>query len=56
MLAEAQARIRALIAAGKTLEEVVAAKPLADYDVEWGKSFIRNDQFVATLYRSEQGA
>jgi glyoxylase-like metal-dependent hydrolase (beta-lactamase superfamily II) len=56
MLAEAQARIRKLIAAGKTLDEVIAAKPLADYDVEWGKSFIKNDQFVATLYRSEQGA
>jgi cyclase len=55
-LAEAQARVRKLIAEGKSLEQVVAAKPLADYDVDWGKSFIRNDQFVTTLYRSERGS
>jgi glyoxylase-like metal-dependent hydrolase (beta-lactamase superfamily II) len=55
-LAEAQARIRKLIAAGKSLEQVIAARPLADYDADWGKSFIKNDQFVTTLYRSEQGS
>lgn len=55
-LAEARDRVRTLIAAGKSLEEVIAARPLADYDVDWGRSFIRNDQFVATLYRSEQGS
>jgi glyoxylase-like metal-dependent hydrolase (beta-lactamase superfamily II) len=55
-LAEARSRVQKLIAQGKTLEEVIAAKPLADYDVEWGKSFIKNDQFVATIYRSETGA
>jgi glyoxylase-like metal-dependent hydrolase (beta-lactamase superfamily II) len=54
-LAEAQRRVRKLIAEGKSLDEVIAARPLADFDAEWGRSFIRNDQFVATIYRSEAG-
>jgi glyoxylase-like metal-dependent hydrolase (beta-lactamase superfamily II) len=54
-LAEARRRVQQLIAQGKTLDEVIAAQPLADFDVEWGRSFIRNDQFVTTIYRSETG-
>lgn len=54
-LAEAQQRVRKLIAEGKSLDEVIAARPLADFDADWGRSFIRNDQFVATIYRSEAG-
>jgi len=36
MLVEVNRRLMPLAAAGKTLEEVVAAKPLADLDADWG--------------------
>jgi hypothetical protein len=32
-----------------TLEQVVAAKPLREYDEEWGK-FRKKDDFVAMVY------
>jgi len=50
MLVTARDRVQALKAGGKSLEQVIAAKPLAEFDVEWGKSFIRSDQFVTTLF------
>ncbi len=52
MLATARARVLKLVDEGKTLEQTIAAKPLADFDLEWGKSFIKVDQFVTTLYNS----
>lgn len=52
MLVTARDRVQALKAAGKSLDQVIAAKPLAEFDVEWGKSFIRSDQFVTTLFNS----
>ncbi len=54
MLAMARARVQGLMAGGKTLEEIIALRPLADFDLEWGKSFIKVDQFVTTLYNSEK--
>ena len=36
MLVKARDRIMPLIADGKSVEEIVAAKPLADLDGEWG--------------------
>jgi cyclase len=52
MLANSRARVLKLMGEGKTLEQVIAAKPLTDFDLEWGKSFIKVDQFVTTLYNS----
>ena len=52
MLATARDRVLKLVDEGKTLEQVIAARPLADFDLEWGKSFIKVDQFVTTLYNS----
>jgi glyoxylase-like metal-dependent hydrolase (beta-lactamase superfamily II) len=34
----------------KTLEQTVAARPLAKYD-DMGKAFIKTDEFVETIYR-----
>lgn len=51
MLATSSARILKLKGEGKSLEQAIAAKPLADFDLEWGKSFVKSDQFVTTLYR-----
>jgi hypothetical protein len=36
MLASVHARITKLIKAGKNIDEIVAAKPTADYDAKWG--------------------
>ena len=38
--------------AGRSLEDVVAAKPTADLDVTWGKGFMQPDDFVAIVYNT----
>lgn len=50
MIGEAVDRVRALRDAGNSLEEAVAAKPLADWDR--GEGFIGPDQFVTAIYTS----
>ncbi len=45
-------RVRTLIAQGKTLEQILAAKPSAQWDATWGKGFIGPDLFVSTVHRS----
>ncbi len=42
--------ILALIAAGKTLEETVAAKPTADFDANWPRNRLTPDQVVEWVY------
>lgn len=48
-------RIKTLVSAGKSADEVVAAKPLAEYDATWGKGFIQSDQFVRLVHASLSG-
>jgi cyclase len=50
MLFTARARIQKLKTSGKSLEEAVAAKPLADLDPVWGKGTINSDAFVRVVY------
>ena len=50
MMGDAVERVRGLVAEGKTMEEAVAAKPLADFDR--GTGFIDADGFVTAIYRS----
>ncbi len=52
MLVTARDRIHKLIDAGKSLEETIAARPMADYDGTWGNRFIKPEQFVTFVYRS----
>jgi glyoxylase-like metal-dependent hydrolase (beta-lactamase superfamily II) len=52
MLDQVRQRVRALIAAGKTLEQAVAAKPTADLDAKVGSNFISPDQIVEAAYKS----
>lgn len=52
MLEKARAKVAALIAAGKTQEEVVAAKPTTELDEVWGKGFMKPDTFAGLLYVS----
>ena len=49
MLAAVTGRIKALRAAGKSDEEIRAAKLAADYDASFGKGFIKPDQFVQMM-------
>ena len=50
MLADISAKTTALIKAGKTLDEVKAAKPTAAYDEAWGKAFLKPEQFTELVY------
>jgi len=43
-------RVARLVARRRTLAQVVAAKPTADYDGAWGKGFLQPDVFVTILY------
>jgi hypothetical protein len=51
MLVAVRAKVAALKAQGKSVEEVVAAKPSAAYDAKWGKSVINGALFTALVYR-----
>ena len=50
MIGDAVARVKALKDAGKTLEEAVAAQPLADFNR--GEGFISADAFVTAIWNS----
>ena len=50
MLVVAEKNIQALIAAGKSEADVIAAKPLAELDKEWGDGFIPTDMWVKIVY------
>jgi glyoxylase-like metal-dependent hydrolase (beta-lactamase superfamily II) len=52
MLESFRDRVAALKSAGKTLEEVVAANPTADYDATHGGRFISPERLVGFIYES----
>ena len=52
MLVDAEKRVEALVREGKSVDEVVAANPLADYHDEWNWGFITTERMTRTLYRS----
>ncbi len=52
VLAACRAAVAALIAAGKSREETIAAQPTAPSDEAWGGGFIGPDAFAGILYDS----
>jgi glyoxylase-like metal-dependent hydrolase (beta-lactamase superfamily II) len=50
MLAEARDRIEPLVRAGKTVDEAVAARPLASLDARWGKGSFKGSHFTRLVY------
>ncbi len=50
MLVGVRANVTALIATGKSLEEVLAAKPTAAFDEVWGKGFFNPETFTRLVY------
>jgi len=51
VLVEIREKVAALKKQGKSLEEIVAAKPSARTDEEWGKSFMDPGRFLALVYQ-----
>lgn len=52
MLKQARDRIAALKAQGKSRQDVVAAKPTAEWDATFGTGFIKPEQFIGFVYDS----
>ena len=51
VLIDSRKRVKALVDAGKSEEEVLAANPLADYHDQYNWSFITTERMTKTLYR-----
>jgi glyoxylase-like metal-dependent hydrolase (beta-lactamase superfamily II) len=52
MLTDAEARVKALVDAGESADEVVASNPLESYHDKWDWDFITTERMTRTLYRS----
>ncbi len=52
MLRGVRAAVAPLVEAGKSLEEVIAAKPTAAFDETWAKGFIPADGFTKIVYNT----
>jgi len=50
MLVTIYDRVAALKREGKSLDEIIAAKPTAAYDSKWAGSFINGDVFAKLVY------
>lgn len=50
MLGIAYERLRKLKAEGKTAQEAVAAKPLADLEATWGNGLFKSDRWIELIY------
>jgi hypothetical protein len=51
VLVEIRDKVATLKKEGKSLPEVVAAKPGARYDAEWGNLFQKPSDFIALVYQ-----
>lgn len=51
LLSTVAGRLKALMAEGKSLEQIQAAKPTAEYDTLWGKAFLKPEAWVEMVYR-----
>jgi glyoxylase-like metal-dependent hydrolase (beta-lactamase superfamily II) len=51
MISTVATRVEKMVKQGKTLEQVIAAKPLKEFDEEWGK-FRKTDVFIPFVYYS----
>ena len=56
MLIEVRDRIGKLIAAKKTVDEIKAAKPLADLDAKWGQGFVNADFVIEVVVKTHPPA
>ena len=56
MLVQVRQRIKDLIAAGKTMDEVVGAAPTKDFDAKWGGGYVTAVVFTKMVFSSLAGA
>jgi glyoxylase-like metal-dependent hydrolase (beta-lactamase superfamily II) len=56
VLAGANKSVSKLIQEGKSLPEIVAAKPLSKWDSKWGQGFMKPEQFIGLLYQGKKGS
>jgi glyoxylase-like metal-dependent hydrolase (beta-lactamase superfamily II) len=56
MLAGVRDRVKAAMAAGKSLDALVAEQPLAELEERWGGGFIDAPTFLRTVYESLSGS
>lgn len=52
MLAAVRDRVEPLVRAGRTVQEVVASRPTAEFDARWGHGPVAPDRFVSLVYGS----
>jgi len=52
MLKTVKMRLSALIAKGKSIDQVVALNPLKDLDQKWGQGFMKLEMFTRIVYNS----
>jgi len=50
MMTTVREHLQKLKSSGKTVQEAVAAKPLADLDAAWGKGLFNSDTFIQIVY------
>jgi glyoxylase-like metal-dependent hydrolase (beta-lactamase superfamily II) len=50
MVAGTYAAVKKLVQAGKTREEILAAKPTAAWDEKWGKGFLKPETYTGMLF------
>jgi glyoxylase-like metal-dependent hydrolase (beta-lactamase superfamily II) len=56
MLIEVRDRIGKQLAAKKTIDEIKAAKPLADLDARWGQGFVKADFLIESVVKTHPPA
>ncbi len=52
MLVTIRDRIKPMIEADKTLEEILATRPTREFNQQWGQRFLNPDQFTRLIYTS----
>jgi cyclase len=55
MLVQVRQRIKDLITAGKTMDEVVTAAPTKDFDAKWGSGYVNPKVFTQMIFSSLGG-
>jgi glyoxylase-like metal-dependent hydrolase (beta-lactamase superfamily II) len=55
MLVDARHAVVKLLDQGMNLDEILAAKPLAELETEWGQGIVKGRLFVRIIYQSETG-
>jgi cyclase len=55
MLVQVRQRVKDLITAGKTMDEVVTAAPTKDFDAKWGSGYVNSEVFTKMIFSSLSG-